>query len=135
MELADVLQACRLKMRYNNWMIGSTVVHAPDEQRLLALEGNYALIAGFARVELDVLTGAELTLMLPTGVRWSAGAPVIYDEEGGLAITHVSAAALRYLVANKSSMTLDAEQRRDLDKICDFLGARPLDEIYEVTSF
>ena len=114
-------------------MIGSTLIHEPDDALLRDLESVDDLTR-FACLELNVLATIDFQgFAAERNVEWVAGEPLFLDEETGAALFKVDPAGLQAVLAGGAA--LEPEQSADLEAIRAFVSEHGLDHIYELTTF
>lgn len=115
-------------------MIGSTFIHAVDGSSLAVLAEDLDRLDEFDRVELDSMITLDFEeICSATGVEWAVGEPLIFDEEGGLAVFHVSPRALQQVLCAVEDSP--AEHRTDLEALRSLLARVGVYNIYELTTF
>lgn len=113
-------------------MIGSTLIHEPDESKLASMD--IQSVDDFNVLELDSLVTLDFeTITGEGGVSWSEGEPVQYDEGSGMAILRVSEAGLMYLCSYSGD--LDETQKKDQEKIRQFVKQYGSTGVYELATF
>jgi hypothetical protein len=101
-------------------MIGSTLIHEPDETRLRDLESVDDL-SGFAFLDLNVLATIDFQgFVAERNVEWVGGEPLFLDEEAGAALFKVDPAGLEAVLS--SGLSLDPKQAADLEAIRAFVS-------------
>jgi hypothetical protein len=116
-------------------MIGDTFIYAPDVTKIQALqsEGMDAL-DNFEYVDMEVMLTLDFeTLCGPENVEWSAGDPVIFDEEAGLCVLRVSELGLQFVLGG--AFQLDSDQAADVAALRQFVAKHGHAAIYEVSTF
>jgi len=114
-------------------MIGSTLIHEPDESRLRSL-ATIDDIADLCTLELSALGTIDFQMIVDAAnAEWVGGEPVFLDEEGGAAIFKVNPAGLRVVLS--AIPNLGSVQSADLQSIRDFVAQHGSNSIYELATF
>jgi hypothetical protein len=104
-----------------------------DRARLAAIT-SMDEIDNFIHVDLDAMTTIDFeSFEMPANIRWSEGEPVVYDEEGGLAIVKVSEAGLAYLLEHAAEVP--DEHQDDVRTLAEFVAKNGGAHIYELATF
>jgi hypothetical protein len=115
-------------------MLGSTFIYAPDPSRLALIAEDLDALDDFDHVNLDALLSLDFELiLLPSGAKWSAKEPEVFDEARGVAIARVNPEALRHVIANKRA--LSEEQASDVELLEAFAAKHGFDHMYELSTF
>jgi hypothetical protein len=116
-------------------MVGSTIIHEPDAERLNEIE-TVEDLDRFTTVDLDVLTTLDFQEMVEAmdgNPQWADDDALIFDEGAGLAIFRVHASGLKAILAIESA--LHPDKRRDIDALQAFVDRHGFDDIYELATF
>lgn len=102
---------------------------------VLQTTGVHGRLEQLDHVALDGLLTLDFETMLAgTGMSWSAGEPVQFDEQAGIAIFQVDPESLR-LVLSESTADVDPRHAADLAKLRSFVSVHGANGIYELATF
>jgi hypothetical protein len=114
-------------------MVGATFIHAADPA-ILKADDVLERLERFDHVSLDHLLTLDFEAMLAgSGMSWSEGEPVEFDEHEGIAIFQVSPKSLLRVLDEPHGA--DAERAADLAKLRSFVSAHGAQNIYELATF
>ena len=114
-------------------MIGSTLIHEPDESRLRDLT-SIDDIADLCTLELNALATIDFQQLVDaTGAEWVSGEPVFFDGAAGAAIFKVDPAGLRAVLS--ANPQFGSVQMSDLQSIRNFVAEHGANSIYEFATF
>jgi len=113
-------------------MIGSTLIYEPNPSRLAHIDMDN--LEQFSIIELESLITLDFEVICQKGdVRWTAGEPLLFDEESGMVVLPVSEPGIKF-VCNHSA-ELDETQKSDQAKIKAFIEEHGANNIYELATF
>jgi hypothetical protein len=121
-------------------MTGSTIVFIPqlphDKSNLFEkiIENEE-----FEKIELNCLTSLDFAIITrENNTNWnSENNPIVYDEDGGLVISHISKIGLVSVIEFKGELeNIDkTTQNSDILKLKEFADKYGLDNLYELVTF
>jgi hypothetical protein len=113
--------------------MASIIFVAEDNGRLGDIR-SVADIDRFDSVELLSLTTLDFqTIVSSAGLSWAAGAPILYEPDGGVAIFKVDELALQHVLGKATQLT--TSQQADVRRLADFVARHGADRMYEFATF
>ena len=121
-------------------MIGSTIVFIPElPQDLSNLVVRIVENEEFEKIGLDCLTSLDFAIITKeSNTKWdSEKNPIIFDEDSGLAIIHISKKGLASVIQFKGELENIANMllHKDIAKIKEFSEKYGSENLYELTTF
>ena len=121
-------------------MTGSTIVFIPElPQDRSNLFERVVENEEFEKIELDYLTSLDFAIITgENNTNWnSENNPIVYDEDDGLVISHISKIGLISVIEFKGELeNIDKEtQNSDIVKLKEFADKYGLDNLYELVTF
>jgi hypothetical protein len=121
-------------------MAGSTIVFIPElPQDVSNLFVRIVENEDFEQIELDCLTSLDFAIITgEENTNWdSEQNPIVFDEDRGIAIIHISKIGLISVLQFKGELEdIDKEKQiKDIAKLKEFTDKYGLDNLYELVTF